>query len=87
MTPADTECMTLYLRLSASQLTGLPAVVFELWQRGQQVYYARQRASAWPPEDRIDAIGHNGNNGEHYIERDAGPSMFGGRRTDRSRQA
>lgn len=86
MSPTDTECMALYLRLSASQLAGLPAVVFELWQRGQQVYYARQRASAWPPEDRIDAIGHNGNNGEHYIiEREPGPSAFGGRRTDRSR--
>lgn len=44
MTATDTECMTLYLRLSASQLAGLPAVVFELWQRGQQVYYARQNA-------------------------------------------
>lgn len=44
MTATDTECMTLYLRLSVSQLTGLPAVVFELWQRGQQVYYARQNA-------------------------------------------
>lgn len=45
MTATDTECMALYLRLSVSQLTGLPAVVFELWQRGQQVYYARQNAS------------------------------------------
>lgn len=45
MTATDTECMTLYLRLSVSQLTGLPAVVFELWQRGQQVYYARQNVT------------------------------------------
>lgn len=27
MTATDTECVALYLRLSVSQLTGLPAVV------------------------------------------------------------
>lgn len=57
MTATDTECMTLYLRLSVSQLTGLPAVVFELWQRGQQVYYARQNVRA---NRAVEAEGRNG---------------------------
>lgn len=25
------------------------------------------KASIWPPENRIDIIGQNGNTGEHYI--------------------
>jgi len=85
MTATDTECMTLYLRLSVSQLAGLPAAVIEAWQRGQQAYYSRQRATKWPPEDRIDVVGHNGNDGQHYVEREPGPAAFGGRKTDRSR--
>lgn len=82
----DDERIAIYLRISERQLRGLPQVIVDAWGIGKLLVSAQRSAPAWPPEDRIDAIGHNGNNGEHYIiEREPGPSPFGGRRTDRSR--
>lgn len=86
MTFTDDEHIAIYMALHVSQLRRLPKLIVDAWGIGQLLVEARRSAPAWPPEDRIDAIGHNGNNGEHYIiEREPGPSPFGGRRTDRSR--
>ena len=38
----------------------------------------------WPTESRIDAIAQNGPTGEHYTEREPGPTPFAGRKTRRA---
>lgn len=87
MTFTDDEHIAIYMALQVSQLRRLPKLIVDAWGIGQLLVEARRSAPAWPSEDRIDVIGQNGPSGDHYIERDAGPSIFGGRRTDRSRQA
>jgi len=85
MTAFNRACLAIYRSIHTSEVRQLPQAFVDAWGIGQLLHESARAAPAWPDDQRIDTIGANGNDGQHYVEREPGPAVFGGRRTDRSR--